>query len=132
MFQISFNQSASTTRQIALAKMLVIVSFIFILTSSPIVALSIARGIVYDFFINRRYTNIFIAAHTSYMQLSMINCSAVNFFVYVLRSSRFRQELSRCVCFGFLKQKKAGAKKEGVSVSTVASGVSAVCSSEAL
>ena len=125
-------QNTSTSRQIALARMLVIVSFVFILTSSPIVGLSITQSIVDEFFINRRYTNIFITSHAFYLELGMINCSAVNFFVYVLRSSRFRQELSRLVCFRCLKPKKAGLKKEGVSVSTVATGVSAVYSSETL
>ena len=119
LLYISLKQNASTLRQIALARMLVIVSIVFILTSSPIVALSITQSIVDDFFINRRYTNIFIASHTIYTELGMINCGGVNFFVYVLRSSRFRQELSRLVCFGFLKQRKAGLKKEGVRVSTV-------------
>ena len=67
----SFQQNASTLRQMALARMLVIVSTIFILTSSPIVALSITTSIVYDFFINRRYTNIFLACHLVYMELGM-------------------------------------------------------------
>ena len=125
-------QNVSTLRQIALAKMLVIVSIVFILTSSPVVALSITTSIVADFFINNRFNNIFLFSHEIYLELGMINCGGVNFFVYVLRSSRFRQELSRFVCFGFLRQKKAGRKKEGVSVNTMATGVSAVYSSETL
>ena len=129
---MSLKQNASTLRQIALAKMLVIVSFVFILTSSPVVALSITTSIVADFFVNRRFTNIFMLSHFIFLELGMINCSGVNFFIYVLRSTRFRQELSRCVCFGFLKQKKAGLKKEGVSVNTVATGGSDVYSSETL
>ena len=112
--------------------MLVIVSFIFILTSSPVVALSITTSIVADFFINRRFNNIFLLSHLIFQELGMINCGGVNFFIYVLRSSRFRQELSRFVCFGFLNQRRAGLKKEGVSVSTVATGVSAVRSSETM
>ena len=110
--------------------MLVIVSIIFIFASSPIVAISITRNIVYDFFINRRYTNIFLVVHAIALELSFLNSSGTNFFVFVLRSSRFRQELSRFVCFRFLKPKKAGLKKEGVSVNTVATGSSAVYSSE--
>ena len=104
--------------------MLVIVSSVFILTSSPLVALSITRYAVYDFFISRRFNNILLLSHTVYLQLSMINCSGVNFLVYVLRSSRFRQELAKFLCFGFLKPgKQAGVRKgEGVSVSTVTTG----------
>ena len=116
----------------ALARMLVIVSIIFIVTASPIVALSITRSTVYDFFIDRRYTNIFLLCHTIYLELGMVNSSGVNFFVYVLRSSRFRQELATFACFRFLKRKKAELKKEGVTVNTKTTGSSAVSSSETL
>ena len=113
----------------ALARMLVIVSFIFIITSSPIVALSITQSIVDEFFVNRRYTNIFFLTHLTYLGLGMFNCSAVNFFVYVLRSSRFRQELATFRCFGFLKDRKVGLRKEGVSVmNTVTTETSALSS----
>ena len=102
--------------------MLVIVSTIFIVTSSPVVALSITRVTVYDFFINRRYTNIFLLCHLFNLELGMINSSGINFFVYVLRSSRFRQEVARFPCFGFLKHKKTGVKKDGVTVITTPTG----------
>ena len=110
----------------ALARMLVIVSIIFILTASPIVALSITHSIVNDFFINGRYNNAFIISHGIYLELGMINSSGVNFFVYVRRSSRFRQELAKFACFGFLKHKKVGMKKEDETVNTVATEASAV------
>ena len=116
----------------ALARMLVIVSIIFIVTASPIVALSITRSTVYDFFIDRRYNNIFLFSHAIYLQLGMLNSSGVNFFVYVLRSSRFRQELITFPCFRFLKRKRAELKKEGVTVNTKTTGASAVFSSETL
>ena len=106
----------------ALSKMLVIVSFIFILTASPIVVLSITRIIVNDFFINRRYNNIFLLSHAIYLELGMINSSGVNFFVYVLRSSRFRQELATFACFGFLKHNRGAVKRESVTA-TVTTGV---------
>ena len=113
----------------ALARMLVIVSTIFILTASPIVALNITTTIVYDFFISRRYTNIFLLCYTIYLELGLINSSGINFFVYVLRSSRFRQELATFPCFRFLKRKRAELKKEGVTVNTKTTGASAVFSS---
>ena len=131
----------------ALARMLVIVSTIFILTSLPIVILGITQSIVDDFFINHRYNNIFLLCHAIHMELGMINCSGINFFVYVLRSSRFRQELARLSCFGFLKLKKTELKKagvttkklkktelkeEGVTMKTAKTGVSALCGSETL
>ena len=124
----SFQQNASTLRQMALARMLVIVSTIFILTSSPIVALSITTSIVYDFFINRRYTNIFLACHLVYMELGMINSSGINFFVYVLRSSRFRHELGRFGCFRFLNHGKEGVNKKHVTAKTTTTGASSVSS----
>ena len=106
----------------ALARMLVIVSAIFILTASPIVPLGIAPNIEYDFFINRRYNNVFLLSHATFMEMGMINSSGVNFFVYATRSSRFRQELARIVCFRFLKDQKAGLKKDGKTVDTVTTG----------
>ena len=118
----SFKQNAATLRQMALARMLVIVSTIFILTASPVVALSITQIIVDDFFINRRYNNVFLLCHTTLLELGLINSSGINFFVYVLRSSRFRQELATFVCFRFLKQEKKSLKKENVTVSTVTTG----------
>ena len=103
----------------ALARMLVIVSIIFILTASPIVALSITHSIVNDFFINGRYNNAFILSHGIYLELGMINSSGVNFVVYVLRSSRFRRELARFVCFRFLRLKRVECNKACVTVNTV-------------
>ena len=116
----------------ALARMLVIVSTIFIVTSSPIVILSITQSIVGDFFINHRYNNIFLLCHTLLLELGMINSSGVNFFVYATRSSRFRQELARYSCFRFLKHKKAEVNKEGVSVNTMTTGSSAAYSVDTL
>ena len=112
----------------ALSKMLVIVSFIFILTASPIVVLSITRIIVNDFFINRRYNNIFLLGHTIYMELGMINSSGINFFVYVLRSSRFRHELGRFACFRFLNHGKEGVNKKHVTAKTTTTGAASVSS----
>ena len=118
----------------ALARMLVIVSFIFIITSSPIVALSITQFIVYDFFFHRRYTNIFLLCHLLNFELGLINSSGINFFVYVLRSSRFRQELATFVCFRFLKRKtkEEGLKTEIATVNTTTTGATVPFSSETL
>ena len=87
----------------ALARMLVIVSTIFILTSSPIVALTTTQGIVDGFLLNRRYHNIFSLAHTINLELGMINSGGSNFFVYVLGSTKFRQELAKMDCFRCFK-----------------------------
>ena len=42
----------------------------------------------------RKYASIFMAIHPTYLVLAEVN-SSVNFFVYLARSSRFRQELRR-------------------------------------
>ena len=89
--------SVMTRQQVALVKMLVIVSTIFILTSCPFVALSITNLAEPQFALNRRYTNTYLLTHALHMTLGMLN-SSINFFVYVLRSSKFREELKRLPC----------------------------------
>ena len=110
----------------ALARMLVIVSTIYILAASPVVALSVTTTIVYDFFIYRRYTNIYLLCYLVYLELGMINSSGINFFAYVLRSSRFRQELATFACFRFLTHEKARVNKKDVTVKTTTTGASCV------
>ena len=113
--------------------MLVIVSTIYIVTASPVVALSITRSVVYEYFINRRYNNIFLLSYTIYLELAMINSGGIN-FVYALRSSRFRQELARFVCFRFLKRKTKdeGLKTKSATVNTTTTGATVPFSSETL
>ena len=122
----SFQTERQHVTSDALARMLVIVSTIFILTASPVVALSITTTSVYDFFINRRYTNIYLLCHLVYLQLDLINSSGINFFGYVLRSSRFRQELATFACFRFLTHEKAGVNKKDVTVKITTTGASCV------
>ena len=89
--------SVMTRQQVALVKMLVTVSTLFILTFSPFVALSITSLAEPEFFLNRRYNNLFLATHAVQMQLGMMN-SSINFFIYTCRSSKFREELKRLFC----------------------------------
>lgn len=88
----SSSSSSSDVREVALVKMLVVVSLIYIISSAPNVALGMTRLLVPEFVANRRYANIFLASHLMYLVLAQAN-SSVNFFVYLARSSRFRQEL---------------------------------------
>nr|KAG5701042.1 hypothetical protein BaRGS_008763 [Batillaria attramentaria] len=85
--------SATMKSQITLAKMLVIISVIYIVAASPHIALGFARYLVPEFSLHGRYANIFVAAHVIPLTLSAFN-SSVNLFVYVIRSSRFRKELA--------------------------------------
>ena len=88
----SSSSSSSDVREVALVKMLVVVSLIYIISSAPNVALGMTRLLVPEFVANRRYANIFLASHLLSLILGQLN-SSVNFFVYLARSSRFRQEL---------------------------------------
>ena len=105
-----------------LARMLVTVSFILILTASPTVALSITRSIVSDGFLNRRY--IFLLCHAIYLELGMLNCSGLNFVVFVLRSSWFGQELARFVCFRIFEAQKGRTEHKAIEASSVSSSQS--------
>ena len=88
----SSTSSSSDVREVALVKMLVVVSLIYIITAAPNVVLGLTRLLVPDFLHTRKYANIFLASHLFYLVLAQAN-SSVNFFVYLARSSRFRQEL---------------------------------------
>ena len=88
----SSSSSSSDVREVALVKMLVVVSLIYITSSAPNIALGLTKLMVPDFLPSRKYANIFLASHLMYLVLAEVN-SSVNFFVYLARSSRFRQEL---------------------------------------
>lgn len=94
----SLQENSATSRQLTLVKTLVIVSCIFIFTSSPIVAFSTSSLLEPEFFINRRYNNLFYVSYLLYATLCLIN-SSINFFVYVHRSSRYREELRALPAF---------------------------------
>ena len=88
----SSSSSSSDVREVVLVKMLVVVSLIYITAAAPNIALGLARLLVPDFLSSGRYANIFLLSHLSELVLAEVN-SSVNFFVYLARSSRFRQEL---------------------------------------
>ena len=99
--------SSSDAREVALVKMLVVVSLIYIISSAPNVALGLTRLLVTEFHPTRRYANVFLASHLMYLVLAEAN-SSVNFFVYLARSSRFRQELRSLLRVYRIKWIKAG------------------------
>ena len=88
----SSSSSSSDVREVALVKMLVVVSLIYIISSAPNVALGLTRLLVSDFLPSGNYANIYLASNLMSLLLAEVN-SSVNFFVYLARSSRFRQEL---------------------------------------
>ena len=101
--------NTSQLQQAALTKMLVLVSCVFIVCSSPGLALALWRRIDTQFGPGGKYSNMFYASHIiAYHGFTACN-SSVNFFVYFRRSSRFRAELR--VLFGCcrkLEEKGAG------------------------
>ena len=84
-----------TQQQVSLTKALVLVSCLYILCSVPSVALTIARLVVpgNGFYPWGRYSNMFFATHDVSYTLAAVN-SSLNFFIYLWRSSRYRQTLS--------------------------------------
>ena len=105
----SSSSSSSDVREVALVKMLVVVSLIYIITAAPNVVLGLTRLLVPNFLPSRKYANIFLASHLMYLVLTQVN-SSVNFFVYLARSSRFRQELRHLL------------RRVGIRVKTESSG----------
>ena len=88
----SSTSAASDAREMALVKMLVVVSLIYIASTAPNIALGLTKLLVLDFNHTQKYANIFVASHLMYLVIAQAN-SSVNFYVYLFRSSRFRQEL---------------------------------------
>ena len=103
----SSSSSSSDVREVALVKMLVVVSLIYIITAAPNLALGLTKLLVPEFRHTNRYAIIFVATHFMYLVLAQAN-SSVNFFVYLARSSRFRQELRRLLRLGRRQSLTAG------------------------
>ena len=103
----SSSSSSSDVREVALVKMLVVVSLIYIITAAPNLALGLTKLLVPEFRHTNRYAIIFVASHFMYLVLAQAN-SSVNFFVYLARSSRFRQELRRLIRLGRRQSLAAG------------------------
>ena len=85
-------------QQAALTKVLVLVSCLYIACSAPSVAMAVTRFAVPEdgFKPWGRYANTFFATHDVAYTLAAVN-SSFNFFIYLWRSSRFRQTLSSWV-----------------------------------
>ena len=130
----SSSSSSSDVREVALVKMLVVVSLIYIISSAPNIGLGMTKLLVPDFLPSRKYANIFLASHLSSLVLAEVN-SSVNFFVYLARSSRFRQVLNRLLRLRQIPRAKAeGSHRltdtamttaDGPSIAETSSGVHA-------
>lgn len=88
--------STMDEHQRAVGRMLVVLSSVYIITASPNILLILACLLVEDLSYEGRFVNIFEASFCACRVLSVVNSSA-NFFVYLSRSARFRQELRSLV-----------------------------------
>nr|KAG5701238.1 hypothetical protein BaRGS_008614 [Batillaria attramentaria] len=73
--------------------MLVLLSVIYMACSAPLVLLAPVRAIVSDFNSWGRYANLFFALHDVSIRVFATINSAINFYVYYWRSTRFKTEL---------------------------------------
>nr|KAG5704469.1 hypothetical protein BaRGS_003780 [Batillaria attramentaria] len=89
------NQKQSA--ELTLTKRLVLLSCVYIACSLPFVTLALVRVLVPTMTTEARYANLRWALHTVATEFLAIN-SAVNFFVYVTRSSRFVHVLHGMIC----------------------------------
>lgn len=78
--------------QTVLVRMLVVVCFIYMLCTTPVVTLALTRFTVYEFRADGLHRDLFLFTHTVMSFTAMLN-SSIHFFVYVTMSSRFRHEL---------------------------------------
>ncbi|XP_025097648.1 uncharacterized protein LOC112565963 [Pomacea canaliculata] len=92
----SSTSSDAQVQQVALTKMLVLVSCIFIASKVPWIALTVARIFYPDFSPSGRQSNVFRVAELIAFYFPYVH-SAVNFFIYISRSSRYKSEL-RAIC----------------------------------
>lgn len=84
--------------QAVLIRMLVAVSSIYILCTTPAITLALVRFSVPGFRADGKYGNLFQATHVLFYLPFMVY-SSINFCVYVKMSSRFRRELQTlCLC----------------------------------
>lgn len=78
-------------------RMLLVVCCLYMLCEAPVVALALARFMVYEFRADGLYSDLFSTTHLTGMVIAMVN-SSIHFFVYVTMSSRFSHELKRVCC----------------------------------
>lgn len=83
-------------RQVALTRMLVMVSCVYITSMTPFMARKISFWFLSDYFTNTSCLELFMAASAAVFTVSILS-SCFNFFVYLSRSSRYRATLAAIV-----------------------------------
>ncbi|XP_025097625.1 uncharacterized protein LOC112565937 [Pomacea canaliculata] len=103
LWRKSVSSSSNSSQQVALTKMLVVVSCVYFATSVPYVVFIVVGVAIDDFDLGGRYQNSFLVCGILVIVLSMVR-SSCNIFVYFHQSSRFRREsLSLSTAIGCLR-----------------------------
>lgn len=92
------DSSTLSSKEVAITKMLVASSFLFIFCFAPVVIVQLSMYLVSDLSASGYYYNLISVLWRIISQLRMINCS-LNFIVYYRMGSRFRMtlgEVLRC------------------------------------
>lgn len=106
--------SDNRSRQMALTKMLVLVSCLYIITMVPFVGNTLTRLFVAEYSFYGRYSSAFRSANAIVHVFPRIN-SAVDFFIYYCRSSKFRTVI---ITFLFPVKKQITSLKSSTIVAT--------------
>lgn len=77
------------SQQMALTLMLVATSCVYIITTVPFVTWQVCRAILHEEYLLGLYYNLYMATSAVVNSCPLVN-SSIHFFVYYLRSSRFR------------------------------------------
>ncbi|CAL1538298.1 unnamed protein product, partial [Lymnaea stagnalis] len=93
---VSRQTSKSSTRDKMLVKMVILISVVFIVCSLPTVVVNEVMPFLNEFNINGRERNAFILTCGIFFLLQSVN-AAVNFFIYLAMSSKFKHSL--CTMF---------------------------------
>lgn len=89
-------KSGHSVKEVALTKMLIVTSLLFIVCLTPNVMVQIAIFLVKDLSYDGKYANMTSVLWTAISFLRMIN-SSLNFFVYLKMGSRFRETVYKLI-----------------------------------
>nr|KAG5688418.1 hypothetical protein BaRGS_001200 [Batillaria attramentaria] len=100
--QMSESQSQVSQSEAKITKMLLLLSVIYIICILPDACGALINYFIPDFFLYRKYHNIFVIVYETIFAGSCLNSSA-NFFAYLWLSSKFRTTLLQVApCFKIL------------------------------
>ncbi|PVD28724.1 hypothetical protein C0Q70_11318 [Pomacea canaliculata] len=107
----SSSSAANQSRQLALTRMLITVSCAYIVSMVPFVMIFLTRLFVQDFSLNGRNSNLYLLC-SMIVNLFPLAHGSVNLFIYLWRSSRYRQAVfankGRLLTQGVQKLREAG------------------------